>query len=126
MGRFEEAEQFWLEVKKSEKYQNLRTLNIMGNRYLDLKRRQAEILQNRDYAAKYNLIKQGIDALQDVEVIDDKTAVNLLKSLQTLAHAYYHHDSIELIAITLNKYSYAISRLDKKNKEKNIIYIGGE
>lgn len=118
LGRFEEAEQFWLEVKKSEKYQNLRTLNIMGNRYLDLKRRQAEILQNRDYVAKYNLIKQGIDALQDVEVIDDKTAVNLLKSLQTLAHAYYHHDSIELIAITLNKYSYAISRLDKKNKEK--------
>ncbi len=123
LGKYEEAEQLWQEVKRKEVNANLRTKNILGNRYLDLKRRQAEILQNRDYIQKYNLIKQAIDELDDVEVIDDKTAVNLLKSLTSLAHAYYHNDSIKLIADTLKRYSYAISKLDRKNKEKLLSII---
>lgn len=123
LGKYEEAETLWQKVKENENDANLRTKNILGNRYLDLKRRQAEILQNRDYIKKYTLIKQAIDELEDIEIIDDKTAVNLLKALTLLAYSYYHADSIRLISDTLDKYSYAISRLDRKNKEKLLSII---
>ena len=123
LGKYEEAETLWQEVKKKEDNANLRTKNILGNRYLDLKLRQAEILQSRDYIKKYALIKQAIDELSNIEIIDDKTAVNLLKALTALSYAYYHFDSIKLIADTLDKYSYAISRLDRKNREKLLSII---
>ena len=121
LGKYEDAEILWKEVKQKENNANLRTKNILGNRYLDLKLRQAEILQSRDYIKKYTLIKQAIDELDEVEIIDDKTAVNLLKSMTALAYSYYHFDSIKLIADTLERYSYAISKLDRKNKEKLLL-----
>lgn len=123
LGKYEEAETLWQEVKKKEDNANLRTKNILGNRYLDLKLRQAEILQNRDYIKRYTLIKQAIDELSNIEIIDDKTAVNLLKAMTALSYAYYHFDSIKLIADTLDRYSYAISRLDRKNREKLLSII---
>ena len=123
LGKYAEAETLWQEVKKKEDNTNLRTKNILGNRYLDLKLRQAELLQGRDYIQKYSLIKQAIDELSNIELIDDKTAVNLLKAMTTLAYAYYHFESITLIADTLDRYSYAISRLDRKNTEKLLSII---
>ena len=114
---------YFLKRDYSNRDYNLRTKNILGNRYLDLKLRQAEILQGRDYIKKYAIIKQAIDELSNIEIIDDKTAVNLLKALTALSYAYYHFDSIKLIADTLDKYSYAISRLDRKNREKLLSII---
>lgn len=123
LGKYDEAENLWQDIKLRENDANLRTKNILGNRYLDLKRRQAEILQNRDYIKKYTLIKQAIDQLEDIEIIDDKTAVNLLKALTILAYAYYHENSIKLIADTLDKYSYAVTKLDKNKKDKLLTII---
>ncbi len=118
LGKYDTAEQLWIQAKENDKHPNLRTLNIMANRYMDLKGRQAELLQGRDYIEKYNIIKQGIDVLESVSSIDDKTAVTLLKLLTNISYSYYHNDSIKLIEETLKKYSYAISKLDRKNKAK--------
>lgn len=123
LGKYVEAENLWQEVKRKEGNANLRTKNILGNRYLDLKRRQADVLQNRDYIQKYNLIKQAIGELDDIEMIDNKTAVNLLKALTVIAYAYYHDDSVILLAETLKKYSYAISKLDRQKKQKLLSII---
>jgi len=127
LGKYDEAEELWKQVKANEIDPTLRTKNILGNRYIDLKLRQAEILQNRDYCRKYDIIKQAIDELDNIELIDDKTAVNLLKLLTVLAHSYYHGDSVKLVADTLEKYSYAISKLESKNKERLLaIFIENE
>lgn len=118
LGKYDEAEQLWIQAKENDKHPNLRTLNIMANRYMDLKRRQAELLQNRDYIEKYKILKQGIDMLDNVGSIDDKTAVTLLKLLTKMSYSYYYEESIKLIAETLDKYSYAISKLDRNTKAK--------
>ena len=70
------------------------------------------------YVEKYNIIKQGIEVLENVGSIDDKTTVTLLKLLTNLSYSYYHKESIELIADTLDKYSYAVSKLDRSSKAK--------
>ena len=57
IGKYDEAEQLWIKAKELGVHPNLRTLNIMANRYMDLKRRQAGILQNRDYIERFKLIK---------------------------------------------------------------------
>ena len=118
LGKYDEAEKLWIQAKETDKHPNLRTLNIMANRYMDLKRRQTELLQKRDYVEKYNIIKQGIEVLENVGSIDDKTTVTLLKLLTNLSYSYYHKESIELIADTLDKYSYAVSKLDRSSKAK--------
>lgn len=129
IGKYDDAEQLWHEAKEIDTHPNLRTLNIMANRYMDLKRRQAGMLQNRDYLERFKLLKQGADVLEEVGSIDDKTAVTLLKLLTDLSYFYFHNDSIKLIADILDKYSYAISKIDRKNKEKvlaNLEYHRGE
>lgn len=123
LGKYDEAEMLWAQVKENDKHPNLRTMNIMANRYMDLKRRQVELLQDRDYIERYNILKQGIDVLNDVSSIDDKTAVTLLKLLTSLSFSYYHEDSIRLIAETLDRYSYAISKLDRTAKRKLLSVI---
>lgn len=129
IGKYDEAEQLWHEAKALDMHPNLRTLNIMANRYMDLKIRQARLLQNRDYIERFSILKQGIDVLDEVGSIDDKTAVTLLKLLTDLSYFYFHDESMELLAETLEKYSYAISKLDRKNKEKvlnNVMIHEGE
>ncbi len=119
-GKYDEAEELWIRAKKLENNPNLRTLNIMANRFMDLKHRQAAILQNRDYIERFKLIKQGIDSLDEVGSIDDKTTVTLLKLLTDLSYFYYYNDAIDLLCNTLQKYSYEISKIDRQNKEKII------
>lgn len=123
IGKYDEAEQLWIQAKELDMHPNLRTLNIMANRYMDLKRRQAGILQNRDYVERFNLIKQGIGVLDDIGSIDDKTTVTLLKLLTDLSFFYFYDEAIELLVNTLQKYSYAISKIDKKNKERILTNI---
>lgn len=120
IGKYDEAEQLWIKAKELGVHPNLRTLNIMANRYMDLKRRQAGILQNRDYIERFKLIKQGISSLDEVGRIDDKTAVTLLKLLTDLSYFYYYDEAVDLLIKTLKKYSYAISKIDQKNKERII------
>ena len=103
IGKYDEAEQLWIKAKELGVHPNLRTLNIMANRYMDLKRRQAGILQNRDYIERFKLIKQGISSLDEVGRIDDKTAVTLLKLLTDLSYFYYYDEAVDLLIKTLKK-----------------------
>lgn len=118
IGKYEEAELMWNVVREREDHPNMRTMNIMANRFIDLKRRQAGLLQTRDFIEKYNILKQGIDMLNDVSMIDDKTAVTLLKTLSDLSYLYFYDPALVLLAETLEKYAEAISKLDTKNKNK--------
>jgi len=117
-GKYEEAEKLWYLVKESDRHPNLRTLNIMANRFMDLKRRQAQILQVRDYKDKYNLLKEGIESLKDIGNIDNKTAITLLKLLTDLSYLYFYDEAVSLMAETLEKYYYAIVRIEQKLKSK--------
>lgn len=120
IGKFEEAEALWHKAKENDKNPNLRTLNIVANRYLDLKRRQITVLQNRDYEKKYELIAEGIKELDSVGHIDHKTAITLLKAIYDLSFLFFYPDAMELIADTLEKYEYAINSIDRTKKNKVI------
>ncbi len=118
IGKFDEAEALWHKAKENDKSPNLRTLNIVANRYLDLKRRQITVLQNRDYEKKYALIAEGIKELDSVGHIDHKTAITLLKATYDLSFLFFYPDAMELIADTLEKYEYAIGSIDRAKKKK--------
>lgn len=120
LGKYDEAEKLWHAAKEFDKHPNLRTQNIMANRFMDLKNRQASVLQIRDYEEKYRIIKEGIAVLDEITSIDDKTTVTLVKLLTVLSYNYFHKESIILICQTVEKYEDSISKLDKKNKERII------
>ena len=123
LGKYDEAEQLWKDAKKLDKHPNLRTQNIMANRYMDLKHRQATLLQKRDYVEKYRLIKEGIDVLNQIPSADMKSIATLLKLLGDLAYLYFHEDSMILVKETAEKYSQDISKLDKKARDKIVKII---
>ena len=88
LGKYDEAEQLWNDAKKLDKHPNLRTQNIMANRYMDLKHRQASVLQKRDYLEKYKIIKDGISILEEVPSADMKSIATLLKLLKDLSYIF--------------------------------------
>lgn len=118
MGKYEEAERLWYKVKGQGKIVNLRTLNIMANRYMDLKKRQAEILQNRDYLEKYRLLKEAICSTYEVGRLDVKAGITLMQIITALSYCYYYPEAMQLIADTLEKYDYILSMLDGDKKKR--------
>lgn len=120
LGKYDEAEELWNDAKKLDKHPNMRTLNIMANRYMDLKHRQASILQKRDYVEKYRIIKDGIDVLEQVPSVDMKSIATLLKLIGDLSYLYFHKDSMILLKNTAEKYAQNINRIDKKVRDKLI------
>ena len=117
LGKYDEAEQLWNDAKKLDKHPNLRTQNIMANRYMDLKHRQASVLQKRDYLEKYKIIKDGISILEEVPSADMKSIATLLKLLKDLSFLYFHEESMILLKDTAEKYSQEINRIDKKVRD---------
>ena len=120
LGKYEEAEQLWNDAKKLDKHPNLRTQNIMANRYMDLKHRQVALLQKRDYIEKYRIIKEGIEVLNQIPSADMKSVATLLKLLGDLSYQYFHNDSMILLKETAERYSEDINRLDKKARDRII------
>ncbi len=123
LGKYDEAEQLWNDARTLDKHPNLRTQNIMANRYMDLKHRQAALLQKRDYVEKYRIVKAGIDVLNQIPSADMKSIATLLKLLGDLSYLYFYSDSMVLLKETAERYSQGISRLDKKAREKIISSI---
>ena len=119
-GKYEEAEKAWHYAKEQDLHPNLRTLNIMANRFMELKRRQAELVHMRDFEDKYELLHTGICSLSEIGRIDDKTTITLLKLLTDLSYLYFYDKAMELMAEVVEKYSYEISRIDQNSKEKLI------
>lgn len=120
LGKYDEAEQLWNDAKKLDRHPNLRTQNIMANRYMDLKHRQASLLQKRDYVEKYKIIREGIEVLNQIPSADMKSVATLLKLLNDLSYLYFHYDSMVLLKETAERYCQDINSLDKKVRDKII------
>lgn len=118
LGKYNDAESLWNIVNESEKYPSLRTANIMASRFAELKRRQAETYENRDYKIKYQLLKISIEKINTVEKIDYKTAIVLIRILEDLSYLYYYDDAMELLLDAIKKYFIYISRINHTDKKK--------
>lgn len=120
MGNYDEAERCWHNVNDLEQNPSMRTKNIMALRYLDLIRRKAQSMSERDNKEKYIIIKNGVEILDNIEEIDDKTMNMLLRIISDLSYFYYDNEAMSLVDRILNKYSFSLSRVSADIKAKTM------
>lgn len=118
-GKFSDAEDILRQLKEKSSSFGARMQNIYASRYGELHRRIAERIDKRDIEIKFNRLKEGIEVIEKISKIDQKTYVILISILLELSYLYFYEPALELLSKTLKTHSNQL----KSNKSKKLEYL---
>lgn len=103
-GKYEDAEQILRIISDRRNELDSKTENILASRYADLFRREASNFDMRDADKKIELFIKGIQEIEKVKIIDDRTYLIMIKLLKDLSFLYSNTHAMEFLLEVLGRH----------------------